>query len=148
GPQAGPGAGADAAADDRDLREGRGAEPDDGTPNALVADQDVTAAAEHAEGNVFLPAAADDGGQFLGGARLHEHLGGAAELEVGVGGRRLVALDEVGETLEGGHGFPPAGGSVWPPPHHRVTAGEASTRRQRPRFGLPPAPTAELAERA
>ena len=81
------------------------------TPSTpFVADDQVAAAAEHAKRDVLLVTALDDGGQFLVRTRLDEHFGRAAQLQIGVGRQRLVALEDRFKLGETGHGVLRIGG--------------------------------------
>ena len=120
-----PGAGPDALALDGDLREGRLAQAQHDAAHALVAHQHVAAAAEDAQGHALFETAAHEGGQLLARARLHEHLGRAAQLQVGVRRQRLVALDDLGKVVEAGHGG--SSSSLEKSVHHMPMMAKTST---------------------
>jgi hypothetical protein len=98
-----PGAGVDAFAVDPDGRERRLAQPQYRAADALVADQQVAAAAQYAERHAFGEAAPHDGRQLVARPGLHQHLGRSTELEVRVRRQRLLALDDFFEVGEGNH---------------------------------------------
>ena len=99
----GPGAGPDALALHDDLSKYRFAQPKHHAFHAFIADDQIAAAAQNTERNTLLVAALHEGGQFLVRTRLREHLGRAAQFQIGIRRQRLVALKDFFKLGETGH---------------------------------------------
>ena len=87
--QPGPAAGGERGLVHVDFAEGRVAQADHHAGDALVANQQVRAAAQHVHGEPFRMAATDQGDQLLRRAGLGEVFRRPAEFEPGVHGQRF-----------------------------------------------------------
>ena len=87
-----------------DFAKGRVAQADHHAGNALVADQDVRAAAQHAHGELLHMAATDQRDQLLGRAGLGQVFRRAAHLEPGVHGQQFSPPHDLVETGQRRHG--------------------------------------------
>src|SRR5207248_2835413 len=66
----------------------------------FVANEDIAATPQHAQGNAFEKTLLDDPDQLLPCARLHKHVCWAAHPEIDVRRQRLVALDNLVKALQ------------------------------------------------
>ena len=125
------GACADALAVHHDFRKHWLAKAKDQPFHPFVADDQIAAAAKDAKRDALLIAALHQSGQFLVGARLCEHLGGAAQLQIGVRRQRFVALEDIFKLGETGHGVLQTGGRT------DAIIGRAAEARQRAIWSAP-----------